>query len=41
VSTPPAITRVSQYSDTLVKTPRGWRFKTRVNGSADLTPAKK
>ena len=35
--TPGVITRVSQYTDTLVKTPQGWRFKTRVNGSADLT----
>jgi len=34
---PAVITRVSQYTDTLVKTPQGWRFKTRVNGSADLT----
>ncbi len=34
---PAVITRVSQYTDTLVKTPAGWRFKTRVNGSADLT----
>jgi hypothetical protein len=34
---PAVITRVSQYTDTLVKTPSGWRFKTRVNGSADLT----
>jgi hypothetical protein len=31
---PPAITRVSRYTDTLVKTPNGWRFKTRVNGAA-------
>jgi hypothetical protein len=37
--TPGVITRVSQYTDTLVKTPQGWRFKTRVNGSADLTAA--
>lgn len=34
---PATITRVSQYTDTLVKTPQGWRFKTRVNGSADLS----
>jgi hypothetical protein len=34
---PAVITRVTQYTDTLVKTARGWRFKTRVNGSADLT----
>lgn len=34
---PAVITRVSQYTDTLVKTPQGWRFKTRVNGSADLS----
>lgn len=34
---PAVITRVSQYTDTLVKTPAGWRFKTRVNGSADLS----
>ncbi len=33
---PAVITRVSQYNDTLVKTPQGWRFKTRVNGSAEL-----
>ena len=37
--TPAVITRVSQYTDTLVRTPEGWRFKTRVNGSADLTAA--
>lgn len=39
---PPAITRVSRYTDTLVKTPKGWRFKTRVNGAAlpaDQAPA--
>jgi hypothetical protein len=39
---PPAITRVSRYTDTLVKTPNGWRFKTRVNGAAlpaDQAPA--
>lgn len=35
--TPATITRVSQYTDTLVKTPQGWRFKTRVNGTADLS----
>jgi len=35
--TPAVVTRVSQYTDTLVRTPEGWRFKTRVNGSADLT----
>lgn len=29
---PPAITRASQYNDTLVKTTDGWRFKKRVNG---------
>jgi len=29
---PPAFTRASQYTDTLVKTPQGWRFKKRVNG---------
>jgi len=29
---PPAITRASQYNDTLVKTADGWRFKKRVNG---------
>ncbi len=34
---PAVITRVSQYTDTLVKTLQGWRFKTRVNGSADLS----
>ena len=33
---PAVITRVSQYTDTLVKTPQGWRFKTRVNGTANL-----
>jgi hypothetical protein len=32
--TPPVVTRASMYTDTLVKTPEGWRFKTRVNGSA-------
>lgn len=37
--TPAVITRVSQYTDTLVKTSQGWRFKTRVNGSADLSGA--
>jgi hypothetical protein len=30
---PPSITRASMYTDTLVKTPQGWRFKTRVNGA--------
>ena len=30
--TPPTIPRVIQYTDTLVKTPQGWRFKTRVTG---------
>jgi hypothetical protein len=34
---PTVITRVSQYTDTLVKTSEGWRFQTRVNGSADLS----
>lgn len=34
---PAVITRVSQYTDTLVKTTEGWRFKKRVNGTADLT----
>ena len=33
---PPTITRVSQDTDTLIKAPRGWRFKTRVSGPADL-----
>lgn len=33
---PAVVTRVTQYRDTLVKTPNGWRFKTRVNGTADL-----
>ncbi len=28
---PPVITGFSKYEDTLVKTPQGWRFKTRVN----------
>lgn len=32
--TPAVVTRASMYTDTLVKTPAGWRFKTRVNGSA-------
>lgn len=35
---PAVVTRITQYRDTLVKTPAGWRFKTRVNGSADLRP---
>jgi hypothetical protein len=35
--TPAVITRVSQYTDTLVKTSAGWRFQTRVNGSADVS----
>lgn len=35
---PAVVTRVTQYTDTLVKTPQGWRFKTRVNGSAELSP---
>ncbi|MFC1746804.1 nuclear transport factor 2 family protein [Candidatus Neomarinimicrobiota bacterium] len=34
---PAVITRVSQYTDTLVKTSAGWRFKSRVNGTADIT----
>lgn len=29
-ATPPAITRAAKYDDVLVKTPQGWRFKTRV-----------
>ena len=33
---PAVITRVSQYNDTLVKTEEGWRFKKRVNGTANL-----
>ena len=33
---PAVITRVTQYTDTLVKTPQGWRFKTRVNATAEL-----
>lgn len=40
---PPAITGFSRYEDTLVKTPDGWRFKTRVNrregAAAAATPA--
>ena len=28
---PPTVTGASQYRDTLVKTPQGWRFKTRLN----------
>ncbi len=36
--TPPVMTNVTQYTDTLVKTPQGWRFKTRVNGTAILAP---
>lgn len=35
---PAVVTRITQYRDTLVRTPDGWRFKTRVNGSADLRP---
>jgi hypothetical protein len=35
-TTPPAITRVIQYTDTLVKTPQGWRFKKRTTGTADV-----
>lgn len=31
-TTPPTIPRVIQYTDTLVKTPQGWRFKTRTTG---------
>lgn len=33
---PAVITRISQYTDELVKTPNGWRFKSRTNGMADL-----
>ena len=29
---PPTIPRVIQYTDTLVKTPQGWRFKSRSTG---------
>lgn len=36
---PAVITRVTQYNDTLVKTTQGWRFKTRVNGSAEIASA--
>jgi hypothetical protein len=34
---PPAITRASQYTDTLVRTPQGWRFKKRVSGAVPGT----
>ena len=37
---PAVITRVSQYTDVLVKTPLGWRFKSRNNGIADLRDPK-
>ena len=30
---PPAISTYSRYDDTLVKTPQGWRFKTRQRSS--------
>lgn len=33
---PAVITRVSQYTDELVKTQNGWKFKSRKNGTADL-----
>ncbi len=33
---PAVITRVSQYTDIIVKTPEGWKFKSRKNGTADL-----
>lgn len=33
---PATITRVSQYTDILIKTPNGWKFKSRNNGLADL-----
>jgi hypothetical protein len=32
-SKPPAISTYSRYDDTLVKTPQGWRFKTRQRSS--------
>ncbi len=35
---PPAIASTAKYSDTLVKTPQGWRFKTRTT-RADPAPA--
>jgi len=34
---PPVITRATQYTDTLVRTPKGWRFKKRVNGAVPGT----
>lgn len=37
---PAQITRISQYTDTLVKTSMGWKFKSRVNGTADLRDPK-
>jgi len=39
-SNPPAIQSVSQYTDTLVKTPNGWRFLKRVNGAVPGAPAR-
>lgn len=33
---PPVVSGVSQYTDIIVKTPDGWRFKSRNNGTADL-----
>jgi uncharacterized protein (TIGR02246 family) len=36
---PPTVTGASQYQDTLVKTPEGWRFKTRVNTREPLPRA--
>ena len=35
---PPAITGASEYKDTLVRTPQGWRFKTRVNTRIGAPP---
>lgn len=34
---PAVITRVTQYNDTLVKTPQGWRFKIPRERRADFT----
>ncbi len=35
---PPAVLAESRYEDTLVKTPQGWRFKTRVNRTEAGSP---
>lgn len=38
---PPGIAATAKYTDTLVKTPQGWRFKTRATKGDPPPPAAK